>query len=217
MNYQFLKQLLEYAEKFEQEEVEPDKQTVTSFATWLLNQSTVPQSDPSNTGSFGPVSPDTTISIIVSFLYRYARLYSKKVIEDSPLTTLDDFTYLIVLFRSTDFPTKTDLIEHNIHEKTTGTEVIRRLLANGLIEQFDDPDDRRSKRLKLTDRGREVMVSLMPRMTQVATLVGGNLTFPEKQQLVYLLTKLHQFHNPIFLNERSESLDQLLKHTEVKK
>ncbi|RAJ93102.1 DNA-binding MarR family transcriptional regulator [Larkinella arboricola] len=217
MNYHFLKQLLDYAENFERDVSAPEQQTVASFATWLLNQAAQPVHNTQQEGAFGQVLPDTLISIMVSYLYRYARLYSKKVIDASPLTTLDDFTYLVILLRKGDLPTKTDLIERNIHEKTTGTEVLRRLLAHGLIEQFDDPNDRRSKRLKLTDRGRAVMLDLMPRMSQVATLVGGNLTDTEKTQLVYLLTKLHQFHNPIFLDERNEPIEKLLEHVTPKK
>ncbi|WP_460639212.1 MarR family winged helix-turn-helix transcriptional regulator [Larkinella harenae] len=217
MNYQLLRQLLNYAESFEQDITDPEQQTVASFAAWLLNE-TASRPNPSLEGDAkGAVSPDTLIGIMVSYLYRYTRLYSKKVIEDSPLTTLDDFTYLVILLKNENLPTKTELIERNIHEKTMGTEVLRRLLAHGLIEQFDDPDDRRSKRLKLTDRGREVMFALMPRMSQVATLVGGNLTLTEKHHLVYLLSKLHHFHNPIFLSERNESLDTLLEHIQEKK
>ncbi|MFD1143709.1 MarR family winged helix-turn-helix transcriptional regulator [Larkinella insperata] len=210
MNYQFLRQLLEYAETFERDVPATDEQTVDKFAAWLLNQRKPPAPEPQRAGE--AAASDTLISIMVSYLYRYTRLYSKKVIDDSPLTTLDDFTYLIILLKAEHSPTKTELIELNIHEKTTGTEVLRRLLASGLIEQFDDPADRRSKRLKLTDQGRSVMLSLMPRMSQVATLVGGTLTADEKQQLVHLLSKLHQFHNPIFLQERHESLDHLLDH-----
>lgn len=215
MNYDLLRQLIGYVETFEARVPTPPQPTVADFAAWLVDQCAL------TPASKGGALPDTTdsvdihIGILVAFLNRYTRLYSKKVLDKTPLTTLDDFTYLIMLLEDPVAPTKTELIERNIHEKTTGIEVLRRLLSNGLIEQFDDPDDRRSKRVKLTDRGRAEIGALIPPMSQVATLVGGNLTPDEKGQLVHLLTKLHLFHNPVFLNERNAPMEILLEHLNV--
>jgi DNA-binding MarR family transcriptional regulator len=106
--------------------------------------------------------------------------------------------------------TKIDLIERNVHEKTTGTEIIRRLLTNGLVEQYDDMIDKRSKRLKMTEKGAQLLAGMWPVMGKVATLMGGALTLPEKMVLVGLLQKLHTFHNPVFLEHREQALDDLL-------
>ena len=132
------------------------------------------------------VTSDIEIGMLVSCVYRYAKLYSKKALIGTPISTIDEFTYLVQLLRDTK-PSKTELIEENIHEKTTGTEILRRLIGNGLIEQFDDPNDRRSKWLKLSGPGLELMEQIMPRMNQAATLVGGELNMAEKQQLAGLL------------------------------
>lgn len=217
MNYNLLKQLISQAEAFERETPAEAQPTVADFAIWLVNQYTLP---PASKGGNLPATTDSVdihIGILTAFLYRYTRLYSKKVLDKTLLTTLDDFTYLIMLLEDPIAPTKTALIERNIHEKTTGIEVLRRLLNNGLVEQFDDPDDRRSKRLKLTDRGRQEIRSLIPPMSQVAALVGGDLTPDEKGQLMGLLTKLHLFHNPIFLKERHTSLDELTERVKPSK
>jgi hypothetical protein len=56
------------------------------------------------------------------------------------------------------------------------------------------------------------MQQIMPRMNQVATLVGGDLSVAEKQQLVGLLQRLHLFHNPLFLNEHDTPVEKLLGH-----
>lgn len=217
MKYELLKHLIGYVDAFEAEASAPAQPTVADFAAWLVGQSAL---TPTSEGGALPSTTDSVdihIGILVAFLYRYTRLYSKKALDKTMLTTLDDFTYLVMLLEAPVAPTKTELIERNIHEKTTGIEVLRRLLSNGLIEQFDDPDDRRSKRIKLTDRGREEMGALIPPMSQVATLVGGNLTPDEKEQLVHLLTKLHLFHNPIFLKERNVPIEKLIEHIDLLK
>lgn len=213
MNYEFLKSLLTQAEAFERDTLTEANQTLAGFSAWLhQRQATIPApvkpEVPFHPLVDGAVASDIEIVTLVSCVYRYAKLYSKKALAGTPISTIDEFTYLVQLLRDTN-PSKTELIEENIHEKTTGTEILRRLIGNGLIEQFDDPNDRRSKRLKLSDSGLELMNQIMPRMNQVATLVGGELSVAEKQQLVGLLEKLHLFHNPLFLDERDVPIAEL--------
>ncbi len=211
--YQLIRELIDYVEAFESQQPQTTEQTVFNFVTWM-NQRLVTNyqeaDQPVEPNSHRVESPDILLGIMIGFLYRYSRVYAKKGLENTPLVTYDDFTYLATLWQHQPM-TKVALIEQNIHEKTTGTEIIRRLLNNDLVEQYDDETDKRSKRLKLTDKGHKLLLSMFPVMTQVATLMGGNLTLPEKMLLVGLLQKLHTFHNPIFLHEREESLSILLK------
>jgi DNA-binding MarR family transcriptional regulator len=85
------------------------------------------------------------------------------------------------------------------------------LLNSGLIEQKNNPADRRSKSLFLTDQGRGVLFQIFDRLRAVAELVAGDLTEDEKWQLLYLLQRLDRFHRPIYLDRREASLDDLLK------
>ncbi len=222
MNYEFLKSLLTQAEAFERDTPAEDGQTLAGFSAWLhkrqaTTSTPVPPEVPVHPLLDGAGTSDIEIGMLVSCVYRYAKLYSKKALIGTPISSFDEFTYLAQLLRDTK-PSKTELIEENIQEKTTGTEILRRLIGNGLIEQFDDPNDRRSKRLKLSGPGWELMHQIIPRMNQVATLVGGELSGAEKQQLVGLLQKLHLFHYPLFLNERDLPIEELagrIKRSEI--
>lgn len=210
MTYDFLKQLIEQAEAFEQDTPDSTKRTVGDFASWLAGKASPPSVDEKQERTDDQLPVDTEIAVMVSYLYRYARLYGKKALVGTPLATIDEFSYIVMLLEGPP-PTKTELIERNIHEKTTGTEILRRLLNAGLIEQFDDPVDKRSKRLKMTDSGRVLMTELWTSMSDVATVVGGDLTLAEKEQLILLLRKLHHFHNAIFMTERDVPVTELVK------
>ncbi len=215
MNYTLLKQLIEQAEAFEQDAPAENQQTLARFSAWLHKRhasapAQMPPDDPASPLVAGTHTPDSEIAALVSCLYRYAKLYSKKALAGTPIGTIDEFAYLVILLHGTE-PTKTEIIEQNIHEKTTGTEILRRLISGGLIEQFDDSTDRRSKRLRLSDSGIALMGRILPRMDQVATLIGGELTTSEKTELVALLTKLHLFHNQIFMNERDIQIPELVE------
>ena len=70
-------------------------------------------------------------------MYRYARNYSKKALEKTPLQTIDEFTYLGVLMQSP--MTKTQLINRHVQEKTTGMAAFR----NDLIIRGGAPNENR--------------------------------------------------------------------------
>lgn len=152
---------------------------------------------------------EKNIGQLIAFMYRYAKGYIKKALEESTLLTLDDFGYLAAIWQDGDL-TKTQLIEKNIHEKNTGMEIIRRLISNNLLEQYNDLEDKRSKRLKITPLGQSELFKSFDGMFKVSQIIAGKLTSVERIQLFYLLNKLNDFHNPIFLNEKEASIDAIL-------
>lgn len=133
--------------------------------------------------------------------YRYAKGYIKKALKDSLIQNPEEFSYLIVLM-TFDSLTKTELIVKNVMEKTSGAEVIRRLVNLGLIRQFADEADKRTMRVAVTDLGKAELTRIMPKMQQVSNLVVGDLTETEIMSLSYMLRKLDYFHNDIYINKR---------------
>jgi DNA-binding MarR family transcriptional regulator len=153
-------------------------------------------------------SPVHEVPILVSLMYRYARHYVKKAMRDSVLQTMEEFGFLMALV-TRESMTKTELIQTAVMEKTSGTEVIRRLLRLGLVREFPDTDDKRSVRVAITDIGRLAAFSLLPNMESVAKIVSGNLSPAEISTLFGLLKKLDNFHNDIYLHRRNASLEEL--------
>lgn len=152
---------------------------------------------------------ETRIAILVTFMYRYAKLYAKRVLADSEIHSLDDFSYLILLLTHESL-SKTELIQKNVHEKTTGMEIIKRLIREGFIHQFNDSDDRRSQRVAITDKGKFAIFSILPKLEDVSTIITGNLNELEKNSLTAILKKLDGFHFDIFLNDKNKSLKEII-------
>jgi DNA-binding MarR family transcriptional regulator len=149
------------------------------------------------------------ISILIVLMNRYAKWYIKKVLRDSLLQTPDEFSFLISLM-TYDSLHKNELITKQIMEKTSGTEVINRLVKRGLIIETPDKNDKRSKRVSITKSGREEILRILPLMTKVTEIVVGNLSVEEINTLSYLLKKLDYFHNNIYLSNRGRSLSDIL-------
>jgi MarR family transcriptional regulator, lower aerobic nicotinate degradation pathway regulator len=90
--------------------------------------------------------------------------------------------------------TKIQLIEENIHEKSTGMEILKRLLKLELIQQADNEEDRRSKWVFISEKGATAMAAIQQQMYALTTTISGNLNATELQQLNQLLQKLDLFH-----------------------
>jgi DNA-binding MarR family transcriptional regulator len=155
-------------------------------------------------------SSDT--AILITLMFRYAKNYIKKALQDSPIQTVDEFSFLITLLTYESL-TKTELINKLVLEKTSGVEVIKRLLNQNMICEFADNHDKRSVRVAITDKGKEELWKILPDMAKVSKIVVGNLTASEVNSLAYLLKKLDFFHNDIFMNKRTLDLDQILNET----
>lgn len=204
MNYQSLHRLLHFWESFEQETGRDD---LSSFAHWLHRQHIREETSlPANRSQ-----EDTAdqIAQAVGGLYQHARHYIKTALRDVPLKGLFDFTFLATLEEAGDLR-KSDLITANLIEFSPGMEVIRRLLRYGLIEDFDDPDDARSRRVRITAKGKEVFYQALPPMQQVTRLITGNLDQEERLQFLMLAQKLLHFHRPIWEQDLGSPLEDII-------
>jgi DNA-binding MarR family transcriptional regulator len=149
------------------------------------------------------------ISILIVLMSHYAKWYIKKVLRESNLQTPDEFSFLITLM-SYESLSKSELITKQVMEKTSGTEVIRRLIKRGLIAESADENDKRSIRVFITKSGREEILRILPLMSKVTEIVVGNLSAEEINSLSYILKKLDYFHNDIYINKREHSLSEIL-------
>jgi DNA-binding MarR family transcriptional regulator len=136
---------------------------------------------------------DNNIGRLFVFMSRYAKFYIKKALEDTPLQAAEDFTALAILLTHSHL-SKSELISYNLQEKASGTEVIRRLIASGLVRQWDDLKDKRSKHIAITDQGKELLYRVFEHTNYVGKIITGKLTIAEKFTLQYLLQKLENFH-----------------------
>lgn len=136
---------------------------------------------------------DNAIGRLLVYMSRYAKSYIKKTLEGTPLQSQDDFTCLAILLTHENL-SKSDLISRNMQEKTSGAEVIRRLLAAGLVKQWDDTIDKRSVRISITESGKELLNRVLDDMNHVGKMITGNLSYSEKLEFHHLLQKLEAFH-----------------------
>jgi DNA-binding MarR family transcriptional regulator len=211
LDYTFLKQLIGLAEEYEQV-TGNDTTDFEAFRLWLQSSGKQPdtQVDTARVGpeGYGEGHMPGMIARMIVYMYRYAKLYIKKVLEGAELQSIDEFGYMTTLLQFQPL-TKTALIQQNIQEKPTGMEIIKRLIKLGLIEELEHEQDKRSKNLYVTGKGREVMAGLYKNMNKASRLILGDLSLPEQRQLHGMLQRLDNFHKPIFLDDLRK-IDEML-------
>jgi MarR family transcriptional regulator, lower aerobic nicotinate degradation pathway regulator len=217
--YDLIKYFIDKVEAYEQAQTDVNNLSVEGFNDWMFEQfldkkvEAKPRLENEH-HSANKVNID--LSGLVGTLYRYVKTYSKKAFEHSVIQNIDEFTYLAFLI-SYGKMTKSELISRNVHEKTTGMEIIRRLISHSFVVQSDDANDKRSQNVEITQAGQVEIFKLFQEMSKVSTIVGGNLTEQEKMILSYLLNKLDGFHRHIYDHEKHDNLDSLMEKYFAKK
>lgn len=221
-SYQLIHQLINLVSELE-EENQGQEVSIQNFTGFLLNKVGDPNGNNQKSEvRFGDNDSaaldiayqlDNNIGRLFVFMSRYAKSYIKKALEGTPLQTAEDFTALAILLTHTHL-SKSELISYNLQEKTSGTEVIRRLVASGLVRQWDDVKDKRSKHIAITDAGKALLFQVFVHTNYVGKIITGKLTVAEKFTLQYLLQKLEAFHLEQYEKKTILSKDDLKKLSE---
>ncbi|WP_027420353.1 MarR family winged helix-turn-helix transcriptional regulator [Crocinitomix catalasitica] len=144
---------------------------------------------------------------------RYVDNYCRKNLPETPLGSMEEFTYLITCMKYQKL-TKSELIQHNIHPTTTGTDIIKRLLKKGFIKQSPNLEDKRSTCIEITDQGRGAIFSTSGTLNKLSIISAGILSNNELILLVGMLQKLDQFHETILHEHKEMDLDLILSEKE---
>lgn len=210
MNYRLVKDVIDLVQEFEsQNEGSTSYDTsVEGFKNWISTNNNTIVNEPNWEGKENGRSAESVINTMIVHLNRYAKSYSKSAIFGSNFSTQEDFIYLINL-KAFGEMSKMDLIKKNVHEKPVGMQIINRLINQGWIEQRNSKTDKRSKVISISETGLQALGNQMDKIRQATSIVTGNLSQKEKMELIRLLNKLDDFHQPIY--DRNIDTEDLLR------
>ncbi len=166
--------------------------------------------------STAELPPEVLLAISLGRLTRFAEMYTKKALVDLPVNNMDEIVYLMIL-DEVGTPRKSDLINQHLSEFSTGVEIIRRLVKAGLAEEFPDADDRRTKRVRLTPAGQQLLFEAYPKLNIVAQIVAGSLGKDEKALLVQILGRLEKRHDEVYSLVKPKTLTETAEVFGIKK
>lgn len=212
MNTDFFIDLLHQVKEFENSASCKPHSTVEDFRFWL-NDKKYREESPTKLFKNEKHEVSFTENEIckqVLLLGRYSKQLIRKGLGEFPELANEEFTYL---YRLKDEPnlTKIQLIERNGHEKQTGTQIIKRLLEYGLIEEKNDSEDKRSKRLNITAKGKDYFHRSVEKVNITSKILSGKLENREKNELLELLRKLNDFHAHLYTEYKNEDIEKILE------
>ncbi|MCT3914453.1 MarR family transcriptional regulator [Elizabethkingia anophelis] len=213
MKTDFFIDLLYQVQEFENSETYKPHSTVEDFRLWM-NDKKYREESPTKLFKKEEHMVSFTENEIckqVLLLGRYSKQLIRKGLGDFPELANEEFTYL---YRLKDEPnlTKIQLIERNGHEKQTGSQIIKRLLEYHLIEERNDKDDKRSKRLNLTTKGEDYFHLSVGKVNLTSKILSGQLQETEKKELLKILIKLNNFHAHLYTAYKNSDVETIYSH-----
>lgn len=187
--FELLKLLITQVDKYYASE--DTSKNLDSFLIWLTVENS------RNSIIFDKINDKTdaenSIEMLNGLLHRYVKMYSKQLLEYSTNLSFEEYSFLATLggLKSC---TKSELIDLMVYEKSTGLEIIKRLIVKNLISEEPNQLDKRSKQIKLTDIGNNILTKALVQMEVVSLEFTAALDIAEKSILHRILLKLVNSH-----------------------
>jgi DNA-binding MarR family transcriptional regulator len=205
MAYQNIFTILNLLEEYENSGRVDDKNLDldNNFALWLLSRSRLASGDVEKEEQ----NIDGQIGMLLGFMGRYVEYYSKRLFKNSPIYSFTDFGFMMSLFPDKSL-TRTELIKANLMEKSSGTEVIKRLMRNGLVHEI--VLENRLKRIELSKLGKIEISNIQENIARLSKHLTGDLSVDEKYNLIKILAKLHFYHKPVFDKADEKEINKII-------
>lgn len=181
------------------------------FANWLSKKYTNINDFKTREHTVNEAGLDVMASYLLGGLSSYVEAWVKICFEGSPLYSLTDYGIIKTVQYSHIPPSKTQIAENVIAEKTTCIEAIKRLVKAGILSEIDDEKDKRVKRVQLTNEGIHLINTIDSKMKSLGKLLMGSLDNQEKLSLLPILQKLNDFHNELYRNKTKEEVKSKYK------
>lgn len=181
--------------------------TLTDFFRYSLTEE---EQRPALKGEdlYSKMPPDARLSRCIGRVYRFQSMYARKALSELDFKNLDDFLYLNTISRMGN-PKKSEVIYENISEFSSGTEIIKRLIRLGLVKESEDTEDRRSKRLIVTPKGKKILMKCYEKMHEVSSMALSCLSRDDKELMFSLLLPVDILHTNLHEKIRNKNISEI--------
>ncbi len=164
------------------------------FGVWLIkNSPELKHEDQINEQPNNLIPNDSMTAILVGKLERFVHAEIKSALKKIGITNPDEFALMATLqFKGV--TTKTALLKQCVFEITTGSQMLKRLIDDGLITQVNNPNDGRSILIELSPKGQQKLFAGFDELNKITNLTEG-LCEREKKSLIDLLQHLDHVHS----------------------
>lgn len=159
----------------------------------------------------GGVVPPTSEGLLLKMIGRIHKLnmsYANNALEGTGVKQVEEFGILLTVQQERN-PRKSEVIYANLFELSSGTDMMNRLIKRGLIKEYDDKDDKRSKRIELTAAGAKAIELCTARMRKVASMMTIDLSEDNKQLCIQLLKNIEVKYSVLWQQHKDKPFDEV--------
>ena len=159
----------------------------------------------------GGVVPGFNDGLLLKIIGRISKLnmaFANMALKDTELNQIEEFG-LMGIIRQEKNPKKTEVIYANLFELSSGTDMLARLKKRGLIKEYDDKEDKRSKRVELTTKGDKVMKECTVRIVKNAKMMMHDLNNDDKNLCIQLLKNIEIKYSQLWQKNKGKSFDEI--------
>jgi len=190
------------------EEEYPDG-TIEDFCRRHLARQQEPQ--PAAGPLVGGVVPAFNSALLLKIIGRISKLnmaYANMALKGTDLNQIEEFGILVTIKQEKN-PKKTEVIYANLFELSSGTDMLTRLKNRGLIKEYDDKEDKRSKRLELTPKGEKVINTCKVKIMKNATMMMNDMTNDDKDLCIQLLKNIEIRFSSLWQKHRGKAFEEV--------
>ncbi len=193
--------------KFEEEH--PDGNLEDFCRHYLASQKEINVKGPL-VGGVVPRSNDALLMKIIGRISKLNMSYANMALKGTELNQIEEFGILVTI-RQEKNPKKTEVIYANLFELSSGTDMLTRMKKRGLIREYEDKEDKRSKRLELTAKGEKAATACYGRIQKNAKMLMYDLNDNDKNLAIQLLKGIEIKFSALWPQHKGKDFDEVYK------
>lgn len=192
------------------EENHPDGSVEDFCRYYLINKRESPSTSELFGGMMPPPNKPILLMKLIGRITRLFLMYAETAREKTILKQFEDFNVLNTINHLGE-PRKTEAIYHSLNELSTGIDILNRLRELEYITEKDDPTDKRSKRVSLTFKGREVLHSCYGVFGRVNEMMLKDMSTDDINLCVQLLKGIEIKFAGLWQQHKGKDFEEIYK------
>ncbi|MDQ3847087.1 MAG: MarR family winged helix-turn-helix transcriptional regulator [Bacteroidota bacterium] len=186
---------------------------IEEFCIYYLAKSRNTKKDTDLLGGYATPDLDTTLGKLIGRIAGFIQLYSRIAFQENEKEIDLNWMYFLNAIYHREEANKTDIINYNFTEQSTGNEIIARLKKLGLVTERVDPNDRRARLVKVTSKGEKKLVEFWSKTYKAMVVVFSEMTEDDKKLVIQLLNNTEVKHTLLFSQIKHKNINEILELT----
>lgn len=159
----------------------------------------------------GGVVPGIVDGLLLKIIGRIGKLnffYANMALKGTGINQIEEFGLLLSIQLQQDLR-KSDIIYSNLFELSSGTDMLNRMKKKGYITEHTDPEDKRSKIMRLTTEGASVVNRCKDRIVLNARMLMWDMPVDDKKLCIQLLKNVEIKFSSKWLKHKGKPFDEV--------